>query len=373
MRRSCVRRSLCAAEAFLIVLCAGCAGGATAKRDVQPAVCAPGASAVQASWRVAEVELRFMSGGDELVGTLSVPQGSDSPRPAVLLLQDAGPMDRDGTQQGELGYRWAAPVKPQRDLARALAERGYVVLRYDKRTCVEGVWACRYPRSWATDEAVARLEQDAQAAWEALRARPEVAPAQMGIVGHGEGAELALGLRRSGAAVKAMALLAPSPYPIEALIQHQHRVSVQRLEQELARGEEGTQGDLWRRHLEALRAAQREEERLAALKRGEAQEEVFGVHAAAWQASWRRHERAMQELGRGGAIVAVFGDRDEVLPMEAARGFSQSAGPGVSVRVLTGITHAMIEAERGVGLGAEVSAIVVDTMERHLLDSKNAK
>jgi uncharacterized protein len=315
-----------------------------------------------------EVELRFMSGADELAGTLSIPRGVVGLAPAVLLLQDAGPMDRDATQRGELGVQWAQPVSPHRELAQGLAQRGFVVLRYDKRTCVKGMGRCGYPASMASG-AVSKLEEDAGAALRALAARPEVDPKRLGVVGHGEGAELALLLSER---VRAMVLLAPSPYPIEALIHHQHAMSVARLEQQLAREPDSAQADLWRQQLAALREAQGEETSFEALRRGEAVEQVFGLPAQSWRTRWERHDRAMKRLETQTRLLAIFGDRDEVLPMEAARVFAKRAPTSVGergVRVVTGITHGMIEAERGDGLGSEVTQLVADGLRRQLADS----
>ena len=62
----------------------------------------------------------------ELPGTLLIPKG-EGPFPAVVLVQGSGPSDRDETIGG---------LKPFRDLAEGLAERGVAVYRFDKRTYV---------------------------------------------------------------------------------------------------------------------------------------------------------------------------------------------------------------------------------------------
>lgn len=358
----------------LLALCAMCQlwGCATpAASVVKPQVRCEPATRAAATFQHEEVEVHFTSGEDELVGTLSVPQGQRGPMAGVLLLQDAGPMDRDATQTGELGVRWAQPVTPHRELADALAARGLVVLRYDKRTCVPGQGRCAYPRQLARDAAL--LEADAAAALKALASRPEVDPTRLGVVGHGEGAELALLVGEEARGVRVLALLAPSPYPVDALIQHQHAASVRRLEQQLAREGDSARADLWRQHMEALKRAQGEEARLAEL-RGGGEGEVFGIEASSWRAQWSRHERAMERLGSAPPLVAVFGDRDEVLPMEAARAFAQRVPAGVrgrEIRVLTGVTHGMIDATRGDGLGADVRASVVDALMRRLADGSS--
>ena len=62
----------------------------------------------------------------ELPGTLLVPKG-EGPFPAAVLVQGSGPSDRDES---------VGALKPFRDLAEGLAERGVAVYRFDKRTYV---------------------------------------------------------------------------------------------------------------------------------------------------------------------------------------------------------------------------------------------
>jgi len=72
-------------------------------------------------------EVMWDVGGIEVYGTLTCPTGTRQ-RPAVVFVAGSGPTDRD----------WCTPLLPGancsgRLLARALSERGYVTLRYDKR------------------------------------------------------------------------------------------------------------------------------------------------------------------------------------------------------------------------------------------------
>lgn len=60
-----------------------------------------------------------------LEGLLTLPAAPDGPLPAVVLVHGTGSNDKDET---------AYAYKPFRDIAWALAQRGYAVLRYDKRT-----------------------------------------------------------------------------------------------------------------------------------------------------------------------------------------------------------------------------------------------
>ncbi|MBF9236058.1 alpha/beta hydrolase [Hymenobacter sp. BT683] len=108
-------------------------------------------------------------------GSLTVPPGA-GPFPAVVLVSDLGAQDRDGTV-GD--YRMMGA------LADYLTRRGVVVLRYDDR----GVGQSGGSTATAT---TAMRVSDVQGAINFLRSRLEVNIARIGVVGHGEGANVAL-------------------------------------------------------------------------------------------------------------------------------------------------------------------------------------
>jgi len=109
-----------------------------------------------------------------LRGTLTIPAGV-GPFPAVVLLSDAGLQDRNGTV-GDFG--------PLGQLADYLARFGVVVLRFDDRGLGEGAGTAPAP--------LPDLVGDAQAGLGFLRGRPEVNQARLGLIGHGEGGNVAL-------------------------------------------------------------------------------------------------------------------------------------------------------------------------------------
>lgn len=129
-------------------------------------------------------DVRYPGDGVELAGTLALP-ASHRPAPAVLLISGSGPQDRDSALFGH---------RPFLVLSEALTRAGYVVLRVDDR----GVGGSGGVLDEATyDELVA----DITAGVEFLRARPEVDPAQVGLLGHSEGGVLApLAAGQTGAA-----------------------------------------------------------------------------------------------------------------------------------------------------------------------------
>src|SRR5262249_49608558 len=110
-----------------------------------------------------------------LGATLTVPTDL-GPVPAAILVHGSGPQDRDET----IGSN-----KVFKDIAEGLASRGVEVLRYDKRTYTYGA---KMGDSVSIDDEVI---VDAEAALAALRARPEVDPNRIYVIGHSMGALLA--------------------------------------------------------------------------------------------------------------------------------------------------------------------------------------
>ena len=109
-----------------------------------------------------------------LSGMLTSPAGP-GPFPAVVLLSDSGPHDRDGT---------VGDFAPLGQLADYLTRRGVAVLRFDDR----GVGKSGGTLAATTDD----LVTDAQAGLNFLRTRPEIDLSHLGLVGHGEGGNVAL-------------------------------------------------------------------------------------------------------------------------------------------------------------------------------------
>ena len=105
--------------------------------------------------------------------------------PAVVFVQESGPVDRDMT---------IGPNKPLRDLAIGLASKGIASLRYEKRTRALGQRFKAELPNWTFDDDVV---DDAVAALGLLAARNDVGP--LFIVGHGLGAVLAPRIAASAA------------------------------------------------------------------------------------------------------------------------------------------------------------------------------
>lgn len=125
-------------------------------------------------YKVEEVEINNKLGNNRLAGTLTLPKAMRAV-PAVVLVSDRGPQDRDGTIHDH---------KPFAVLADYLARKGIATLRYDDRGVGKstGTFANGTTMDFATD---------AYAAVEFLKTRKEINSAAIGIIGHGEGGLIA--------------------------------------------------------------------------------------------------------------------------------------------------------------------------------------
>lgn len=159
--------------------------------------------------------MTFSAGDVELAGTLTLPDGSPAPKargryPNAVLLASWLPRDRDGAYD-RIGHpTWFAhgPMGVDEDallrrLADALAAHGVASLRYDKRGCGAsgGAWA---------EADLFTLIDDARDALGWLRSRRDLDLRRTGLVGHGEGAGLALSVAIGDPAVGALTLVGAS-------------------------------------------------------------------------------------------------------------------------------------------------------------------
>jgi hypothetical protein len=145
---------------------------------------------------ITERDIKFPSGPLTLAGTLALPAVT-GPAPAVLLLPGSGQTDRDDNAR-----KLALNVFPP--LSQAIARCGIVTLRYDKR----GVGASQGDY-WSTgfDDRLA----DAAAALTWLRAQPDVVdPRRIFVLGHSEGALIAVRLAAHDPEIAGVILLAGS-------------------------------------------------------------------------------------------------------------------------------------------------------------------
>lgn len=243
-----------------------------------------------------------------LGATLTEPVGL-GPFPAVVLVHGSGPQDRDETIGGNKVFK---------DLAEGLASRGIVALRYDKRTFVYGA---KLGDSISVDDEVV---VDAVAAVAALRARPEIDPQRLFVIGHSLGALLAPEIGVRATTVAGVVLLAPPGRPMEDLLLIQMRTmgasakDMAEMSEKVARLKAGTLGS----------------------------ERLLGAPQSYWKDVDRRDGIAMaKKLGK--PVLVLRGDRDYQVGAEDVDIWRKglAGAPGVDIVTLPGLNHLFIAGE----------------------------
>lgn len=150
----------------------------------------------------------FRSGGLELGGTLTTPRGVTKPVPVVVIIAGSGPTDRNGNSM--MGIR----PNSYAQLAWRLAERGIASLRYDKRVL---------PATKGTvDISTLTLEDfaaDARVAAESLSRDRRFS--RVLLLGHSEGAALALIAARGGPPVSGVVSVSGFGRPLGVVMREQ--------------------------------------------------------------------------------------------------------------------------------------------------------
>ena len=120
---------------------------------------------------------RVPANGFNLIGTIAKPAGAAVKRlPALVLVGGSGPIDRDGT---------VADIPVYGQLANALADAGFLVLRYDKRGIGQSGGRIETAGFADTPRICERRSSS-------LADRKDVDPKRIAVVGHSEGGAIAL-------------------------------------------------------------------------------------------------------------------------------------------------------------------------------------
>ncbi len=163
---------------------------------------------------VTELPYTFNSDGLTLSGTIALPGDTTAPFPIVVIIAGSGPTDRNGNAPtGTLRSNLYA------QLAWRLAERGVATLRYDKRVL---------PATQGNVDVVALtlddLAHDVSAAVVSLRGDERFTTTV--LVGHGEGATLAIRAMRLGLEADGLVLAAAAGRPMRVILREQLRRQV---------------------------------------------------------------------------------------------------------------------------------------------------
>jgi pimeloyl-ACP methyl ester carboxylesterase len=137
-------------------------------------------------------QVHIPSNGFTLAGTISRPPAATGRLPGVVLVAGSGPVDRDEIVSG-------IPIFGQ--LAGALADAGFLVLRYDKRGIGQS-------GGRAESAGLAEFADDLRGAVKFLADRKDVDPKRIAVVGHSEGGSVTLLAAAKDNKIAAVALLA---------------------------------------------------------------------------------------------------------------------------------------------------------------------
>ena len=157
---------------------------------------------------VVETPYTIKSGSLELGGTLVVPRGATGRIPVVVIIAGSGPTDRNGNSM--LGIR----PNSYAQLAWGLAARGIASLRYDKRVLASTKGTVDISRLTLEDFAA-----DARAAAESLARDARFS--RVLLLGHSEGAALALIAGRAGPPVAGVISVSGLGRPFGVVVREQ--------------------------------------------------------------------------------------------------------------------------------------------------------
>ena len=156
----------------------------------------------------ADTDVIIPAEGFSLAGTLTMPQAMGKlQHPAIVLVAGSGSVDRDEVVAG-------IPIFAQ--LAAALAERGFVVLRYDKRGV--GQSGGRSERATLQDYA-----DDLTTTVKWLARRKDIDPRHIAVAGHSEGGAVAMLAAAREDKIASLILIAAPGTPGSELILEQQR------------------------------------------------------------------------------------------------------------------------------------------------------
>jgi pimeloyl-ACP methyl ester carboxylesterase len=162
-------------------------------------------------------ELVVVESGDvKLAGLFTKPRGIEGRVPALVFLSDSGPHDRNGDSAvGNINIGTG-------ELLDKISAAGFAVIRLDDR----GVGESGGDMAQST---LAVQALDAMAQVEFLKQRPDIDTSRIGLIGQGEGANVAIMVAAKFPEVKALVLLSPSDVPLSdlAIEQIKHRVKLE--------------------------------------------------------------------------------------------------------------------------------------------------
>ncbi|MDI1479540.1 alpha/beta fold hydrolase [Polyangium sp. y55x31] len=291
-----------------------------------------------------EVAVSFDRGLWRLEGTLTLPAREEGERvPAVVIVHGSGPMSRDGVMRGQIGLGFGFQIPVYQRLADALADRGYAVYRYDKRTCgafndcSDGGFTSVPYTLLEVEFATTEYVLDAEAALDAVAGRPEIDPDRLVFAGHSEGGELVPVLLSDRPRVRAGVMLAPPFHTMTVVLEQQ----AERVRWSFTMAGQPERAEAEGRELLAAAQALRQIERGTHLGAP-----ILGQPPGLWE-SWIDLARRAPDLARklDRPLLVLGGSYDyNVAPSEIeswAKWLDGSSRAPHRVRVIDCVTHAL--------------------------------
>ena len=302
-------------------------------------------------------EIRFRAGDVTLAATLTLPDG-EGRLPWALLVPSWLPRTRDGDWDRSGHPAWFASRDPSavpglfERLAASLADRGVASLRYDARGCAESDGA------WERTDLFTRID-DARDAIGAMRSRRELDLRRTAIVGHGEGAGIALSVAIGDPAIGAVGLIGAPARSLRSVL----RQGVAERARSGADREHPLVAALDRTAEELIERADRREPALAITVGAEPVE----LNLAAWEQGFHTPALALATMLHRDVVLA-HGTADAWADVEESRLLANvlaDAGNQPALQVVEGAGHDLAEAGDEV-VGAFADALVARMLPREL-------
>jgi pimeloyl-ACP methyl ester carboxylesterase len=285
------------------------------------------ASRIQTVRNPTDADVRIPATGFSLAGTLTTPTATAARMrsPAIVLVAGSGPVERDDIVAG-------IPLFAQ--LAADLAERGFVVLRYDKR----GVG-----QSGGRLETVTLQEyaDDVVAAVKFLEKRKDVDKRRISVVGHAEGAAVAMLAASREKKISSLVLMEAMGTRGVDLILEQQQASLDRLK--VPEGERPSKVELQKKILDAAITGQGWE----ALP-----PDIRARADSPWYKSLLTFDPAEVMARLKQPILVVQGELDKEIPAHHSKRLIEAANarkkaPPATLVSLPGLNHLLVPAKTG--------------------------
>lgn len=163
--------------------------------------------------------ITFTHDGKTVFGTFTSPDGSGR-FPTVIIAPGSGANDRDGTLElsgGNVACLYpdlnGETLKPYKELAEALVDSGFAVLRYDKLEFT-------YPTSLGPIT-FHKLWLPVESAIEYVKTRADVDTNRLILIGHSEGSSLIPYIAKARTDIKALISIAGARTPFDSILAHQ--------------------------------------------------------------------------------------------------------------------------------------------------------